>query len=62
MAATRKSNSALFMTGEDLEDREDLVQGTRAVRLIDEEEEEGDAGVDYRRMFKGYPFHLYRWR
>jgi hypothetical protein len=48
------------MTEGDLEDREDPLQGSKTPRILDDDEEEGEAGVDYRRMFKGYPISI-RW-
>ena len=44
------------MNGDDMEDREDPLQDTKTIRNLEDEEEEGTAGVDYRRMFKGYQY------
>jgi hypothetical protein len=39
----------------DFEDKEDPLKDPRPLKLIDDEEDESGGGVDYRRMFKGFP-------
>jgi tRNA-splicing endonuclease subunit sen54 N-term len=38
----------------DFEATEDPLKNSLTLKIVDEEEEEGGAGVDYRRIFKGY--------
>jgi hypothetical protein len=37
----------------DFEAAEDPLKNSLTLKVVDEEEEEGGAGVDYRRIFKG---------
>lgn len=43
------------MPADDFEATEDPLRNPKFIKIIDDEEEECGAGVDYRRMFKGYP-------
>lgn len=47
-------------TAMDFEAAEDPLKNSLALKIVDEEEEEGGAGVDYRRIFKGYLNNLFK--
>lgn len=42
------------MPADNYEPEEDPLPGSNSAPVLDDEEEETGAGVDYRRMFKGY--------
>jgi hypothetical protein len=39
----------------DFEDKEDPLKDTKPLTIIEDEEDESGGGIDYRRMFKGFP-------